>query len=207
MRSLSQSVISQAFSEEMQFKLEDAIINGTGAGQPLGILNSAAIVQASKDGADSGATISTNDVLAMWERLWSRSRSNAVWFIDQSVEKSLYPLTLGSGSLGQILMFTPPQAGGNGYGFRMMGRPVIPIEHGAVLGTPGDILLADMSQYLLIDKGAPRQDYSMHVNFLTDEGVFRFVYRVDGQPAWKKPLTPKSSGPTLSTFVSLQTRS
>lgn len=201
-----QSVISRAFSEEMMFKLEDSIINGTGAGQPLGILSSSATIQAAKDAGDSGATISTNDVLAMWERLWSRSRSNAVWFIDQSVEKNLYPLTLGSGSLGQILLFTPPAAGGNGYG-SMMGRPVIPHEHGAVLGTPGDIILADLSQYLLIDKGAPKQDYSMHVNFLTDEGVFRFTYRVDGEPAWKKPLTPKSGGPTQSTFVTLQTRS
>jgi HK97 family phage major capsid protein len=201
-----ESVISRAFAEEMMFKLEDSIINGTGAGQPLGVINSGAVIQAAKDGADSGATVSTNDILAMWERLWSRSRSNAVWFIDQSVEKALYPLTLGSPSLAQILMFTPPGANSSGYG-SMMGRPVIPHEHGAVLGTPGDIILADLSQYLLIDKGAPRQDYSMHVNFLTDEGVFRFVYRVDGQPSWKKPLTPKSGGPTLSTFVTLATRS
>ena len=89
----------------------------------------------------------------------------------------------------------------------LLGRPVIPVEHCAVLGTPGDVVLADLSQYLLIDKGAPRQDYSMHVNFLTDEGVFRFVYRVDGQPSWKKPLTPKSAGSTLSPFISLATRS
>lgn len=201
-----ESVISVAFGEEMTFKLEDAIINGTGAGQPLGVVNSGAVIQQAKDSGDTGATISTADVLGMWSRLWSRSRQSAVWFIDQSVEPKLYPLTLGSGSLAQILVYTPPGANGNKYG-SMLGRPVIPHEHGQVLGTPGDVILADMSQYVMIDKGGVRQDYSMHVNFLTDEGVFRFVYRVDGQTWWKKPLTPKSGGPTLSPFVTLATRS
>jgi HK97 family phage major capsid protein len=199
-----ESVISRAFAEEMTFKLEDALINGTGAGQPLGILNSGALIQQAKDSADSTATISTTDVLSMWSRLWARSRQSAAWFIDQSIEPKLYPLTLGSGTAVQLL-YTPPGNNGNQYGM-LLGRPVIPVEHCAALGTPGDIILADMSQYLLIDKGAPRQDYSMHVNFLTDEGVFRFVYRVDGQPSWKKPLTPKSGGSTLAPFVSLATR-
>jgi HK97 family phage major capsid protein len=199
-----ESVISRAFAEEMMFKLEDAIINGTGQGQPLGVLNSGAIIQQAKDSGDSTATVSTTDVLAMWSRLFSRNRQNAVWYVDQSVEPKLYPLTLGSGTAVQLL-YTPPGKDGNQYGM-LLGRPVIPIEHCAAVGTPGDIILADMSQYLLIDKGAPRQDYSMHVNFLTDEGVFRFVYRVDGQPAWKKPLTPKSGGSTLAPFVSLATR-
>jgi HK97 family phage major capsid protein len=200
-----EAVISQAFGQEMMFKVEDAILNGTGAGQPLGILNSGAVIQQAKDAADSGATITTTDVLNMWSRLWSRSRPNSAWFIDQSVEPKLYALTLGSGTAVQLL-YTPPGQNGNQYGM-LLGRPVIPVEHCAVLGTPGDVVLADLSQYLLIDKGAPRQDYSMHVNFLTDEGVFRFVYRVDGQPSWKKPLTPKSAGSTLSPFISLATRS
>jgi HK97 family phage major capsid protein len=199
-----EAVISQAFSEEITFKLEDAILNGTGAGQPLGVLSSAAVVQVAKDSGDSTATISTNDVLAMWSRLWARSRQSAVWFINQDVEPKLYPLTLGSGTAVQLL-YTPPGQNGNQYG-KLLGRDVIPTEHNATLGTPGDIVLADMSQYLLIDKGAPRQDYSIHVRFLNDEGVFRFVYRVDGQPAWKKPLTPKNGANTYAPFVSLATR-
>lgn len=200
-----ESVISQAFAEEMTFKLEDAIVNGTGAGQPLGLLNSAAVIEVAKDAGDTGATVSTNDVLAMWSRLFARSRQNSAWFINQDVEPKLYPLTLGSGTAVQLL-YTPPGKQGNQYGM-LLGRPVIPVEYCATLGTPGDILLADLSQYLLIDKGAPRQDYSIHVRFLNDEGVFRFVYRVDGQPAWKKPLTPKNGTSTLSPFISLATRS
>jgi HK97 family phage major capsid protein len=87
-----------------------------------------------------------------------------------------------------------------------MGRPVIPTEHNATLGTPGDIILADLTQYVMADKGAPTTASSIHVRFLNDETTFRFVYRVDGQPVWKKPLTPKNGTNTYSPFVALATR-
>lgn len=200
-------VISEAFPQEFTFKVEDAIINGTGAGQPLGLLNSGAVIQVAKDAADSSATISTNDVLAMWKRCWGRSRLNAVWLINQDVESALLPLTLGTGTAVQ-LMYTPPGGRGNEggqYGL-LMGRPVIPVEYCATLGTPGDIILGDLSQYIMSDKGAPEAASSIHVRFLNDETTFRFTYRVDGQPTWKKPLTPKNGTNTLSPFVDLATR-
>jgi HK97 family phage major capsid protein len=199
-----EAVISQAFAEELTFKVEDAIINGTGAGQPLGVINSGAVIQAAA-ASGSGIRFATADVLAMYARMWARSRSSSVWLINQDVEPFLYPLTLGSGT-AVILLYTPPGQNGNQYGM-LMGRPVIPVEHCATAGTPGDVILADLSQYLLIDKGAPRQDYSIHVRFLNDEGVFRFVYRVDGQPSWKKPLTPKNGLNTLAPFITLAARS
>jgi HK97 family phage major capsid protein len=204
-----EAVIMQAFPEEFTFKTEDAFFNGTGAGQPLGILNSGALITQAHDSGDSGDTISTADVLNMWNRCWGRSRQNAVWYIDQSVEPKLFALVLGSGTAVQLL-YTPPggsvQMPNNGQYGLLLGRPVIPVEHCAQLGSPGDIVLADMSQYVVIDKGAPQAASSIHVRFLNDETTFRFVYRIDGQPAWKKPLTPKSGGPTLSPFVILDDR-
>jgi HK97 family phage major capsid protein len=202
-----EAVIQKGFAEEMVFKVEDAIINGTGAGQPLGILNSGALITQAKDAADTGAVLTTNDVLAMDARLWVPSMKSAVWLADVTVKPQLFKLVLGAPSLGQILLYTPPNSANEGVGGMLMGKPVIFHEHGAVLGTPGDFILADLDQYVMIDKGGVRQDYSIHVNFLTDEGVFRFVYRVDGEPWWKKPLTPKSGGSTLSPFIDLATRS
>lgn len=202
-----EAVIMQAFPEEMTFKVEDAIVNGTGSGQPLGLMNSASLITVAKDVGDSGATVTTPDVLAMWQRLWGRSRQNAAWLINQDIESHLYPLTLGSGTAVQLL-YTPPGSNGNGgqYGL-LLGKPVIPVEHTATLGTPGDLILADLSQYLMIDKGAPQAASSIHVRFLNDETTFRFVYRVDGQSAWNKPLTPKNGSNTMSPFVVLAARS
>lgn len=202
-----QAVIMDAFPKEFTFKIEDAIISGTGAGQPLGLLNSGAVITVAKDSGDSTATISTNDVLNMYKRLFATSRQNAVWLMNQDVEAALYPLTLGTGTAVQLLYF-PPGTTMNPdplYG-RMLGKPVIPVEHCSTLGTPGDILLVDLSQYLLADKGAPEAASSIHVRFLNDETTFRFIVRADGQPAWKKPLTPKNGSSTQSPFISLATR-
>lgn len=201
-----EAVIMQAFPEEFTFKVEDAVFNGSGVGQPIGVLNSAAVITVSA-AAGSGIRVSTTDVLAMWARLFSRSQLNSAWFINQDVIPFLFPLTLGSGTAVQLL-YTPPGVNGNAgpYGL-LLGRPVIPVEHCATAGTPGDMVLADLSQYLMIDKGAPQAASSIHVRFLNDETTFRFVYRCDGQPVWKKPLTPKNGSNTLSPFIILSTRS
>jgi HK97 family phage major capsid protein len=209
-----EAVIMRTFPMEMNFKVEDAIINGNGSGQPLGILNSGAVLQVPKDSGDpAGPGVSTNDILAMWGHMWAPSRADAVWLINQDVETHLYPLTLGTGTAVQLLYFPPGYSGGMNnsppnpsmWG-RMLGRPVIPVEYCATLGTPGDILLLDLTQYVMADKGAPQAASSIHVRFLTDETTFRFMYRVDGQPVWKKPLTPKNGVNLLSPFISLAVR-
>jgi HK97 family phage major capsid protein len=204
------SYIEEVFPNEFGFKIDDAVINGSGAGLPLGVLNakSAATVVQAKDSGQATGTISTTNLLNMWARLWAPSRKNACWFINQSAEPQLYPLTLGSPSLGQILMYTPPGQNGNNspYGL-LFGRPVIPIEQTANLSTQGDIVLMDPTQYLLAQRNEVRADSSIHVAFLTGELALRFMVRLDGQCWWNKPLTPKAtSAPTLSPVVTLATR-
>jgi HK97 family phage major capsid protein len=200
-----ESLLVRGFTEEMLFAVEDAIFNGSGAGEPLGILTGGAAYEVTPDSGDSGATISTNDVLNMWQHLWPPSQAEAAWFINKDVEQKLYPLAMPAGT-ASVLLYTPPGQSGDRYG-RLLGRPVIPVEHCPTLGTPGDIILADLSQYVLIDKGGPTKNFSIHVNFLTDESVFRFTYRVDGQPVWKKPVTPKNGTNQLAPFVFLAARS
>jgi HK97 family phage major capsid protein len=89
----------------------------------------------------------------------------------------------------------------------LFGRPVLEIEQTATLGTVGDVVLADLSQYLMIEKGGMESASSIHVKFTTDETAFRFVMRVDGQPAWNQYLTPASGSTNyLSPFIALATR-
>jgi len=89
----------------------------------------------------------------------------------------------------------------------LYGRPIIAIEQAKTVGTVGDINLVDLSQYLLIDKGGIKSDMSIHVKFMYDESVFRFTYRVNGQPTWDSALTPANgTGSTLSPFVVLASR-
>jgi HK97 family phage major capsid protein len=201
-----QTYVSTVFPQEFAFKIDDAVLNGPGAGAPLGILTSAAAVVQAKDSGQATLTVSTTNILNMWSRLFGPSMKNAVWFINQSVIPQLFPLTLGSGTAVQLLYFPPGMNGNNGPWGKMLGRDVIPVEQCAALTSQGDIVLADMSQYILGQKGGLRADSSMHVAFLTGEMAFRFMLRIDGQPTWKKPLTPYKGSTTLSPFVTLAAR-
>ncbi len=200
-----ESVIMQGFAEEFGFKVDDALINGTGAGQPLGILNSPALVTIAKEAGQAATTLVTENIINMRARLWARSRPNSVWLINQDVEKELHKLSLPMGTGGVPVYL--PASGLSGLMYdTLYGRPVIPIEQCATLGTVGDIILADFSQYLLIDRSAMQSAVSIHVRFLYDESVFRFIYRVDGEPVWNKPLTPFKGTNTQSPFVTLAAR-
>lgn len=195
-----EAVIRQAFAEEFGFKIDDAILSGSGEGEPLGILNSGAIVTVAKEASQTD-TIIVENLIKMWNRLWSRSRANAVWYINQELEPYLYTLKIGDKPV-----YIP--AGGlseKPYG-TLFGRPVVPIEQCSAAGEVGDIILADIGQYLLIDKGGIKSESSIHVRFLYDENVFRFIYRVDGKPIWTKPLTPYKGSATVSPFVTLAKR-
>lgn len=201
-----ESIIREGFAEEIAFKVEDAIINGDGAGKPLGIINGPCLVSVAKETGQAATTIVTENVIKMWARMWGKSRSNAVWLINQDIEPQLYTMSLAVGTGGVPVYMPANGISGKPYGM-LMGRPVMPCEYCATLGTQGDIILADFSQYALIDKGAPEAATSIHVQFTTDETAFRFVYRTDGQPTWNSALTPFKGSNTLSPFVVLDTRS
>lgn len=200
------SIIQQAFAEEFGFMLDDGCINGTGVGQPLGIMNSPCIVQVNKETGQLAATVEFANIVNMWSRMYARSRPNAVWFINQDVEPQLFQMGIMVGTGGSPVYLPPGGASAQPYG-TLFGRPVIAIEQCQTLGTAGDIILADFSQFVIVDKGAMQSASSIHVRFVNDESVFRFVYRVDGMPLWNTALTPFKGSNTLSPFIRLQTRS
>ena len=199
------SVISMGFGEEFGFKMDDALVNGDGAGKPLGILAAPCLVSVPKESGQPADTVVTENIVRMWSRMWSRSRPNAVWFINQDIEPQLFTMSLSVGT-GGIPVYMPANGLSDSPYGRLMGRPVIPLEQCGTLGDVGDIILADYSQYLLIDKGAMDSASSIHVKFVTDETAFRFVYRVNGQPWWNAPLTPFKGTATKSPFVTLAAR-
>ena len=199
-------MIDNGFKDEIQFKLLDAIINGSGAGQPLGILNSGCMVSVGKQVGQSADTIVYENVLEMWSRLMAASRPNSVWMINQDCEPQLHQMSIAIGTGGAPVYL--PQGGLSGSPFStLFGRPVIPMEQVPKVGDTGDIILADMSKYIACDKGGIKNDVSMHVQFLTDQQVFRAIYRFDGQPMLGSAITPFSgSSNTLSHFVKLDAR-
>ena len=200
-----EAIINYAFQMEFTYQLEDAVINGTGAGQPLGILNSPALITVAEEAGQVAGTIVSENIVNMWSRMWAPSRKNAVWFINQDCEPQLHSMYVAVGATGVPVYLPAGGLSASPYA-TLYGRPVIPVEYCQTVGTLGDIIFADLSQYWMIDKGGMQQAQSIHVNFLYDETVFRFVYRADGQSSWPGALTPANSALTLSPFVALETR-
>lgn len=201
------NVLTQAFADELRFKLDDAIFRGDGAGKPLGIIKSGALVSQAAEGGQTADTVVFDNVIKMWSRLLASSRANAVWLINQELEPQLYSMYLAIGTGGVPVYMPASGVSGSQYA-TLFGRPVIPIEHASAPGDVGDIVLADLSKYLLIDKGGMNFASSMHVKFEYDEMAFRVTYRVDGQPLFDKAITPYkgTAGTARSPFVALAAR-
>jgi HK97 family phage major capsid protein len=201
-----ESEVNDVVPQEFAFRIEDGIFNGPGNGQPFGFMNAPALIVVLKEAAQAANTVVAANIMKIWSRMWGKSRQNAVWLYDQSIEPQLFQMTITTGTGISTPIYMPPGGlSSSPYG-TLFGRPMIPTEYNAALTSQGDIVLADLSQYKVADKGALVAASSMHVNFLKDEMCFRFTQRLDGQPLWNTALTPKNGGPTLSPFVTLQAR-
>lgn len=196
-------ILTTGFTNEIIFKVEDAIFAGDGAGKPHGYTQANAIITIDKETSQAADTVVTENLKKMWARMDVRSRANAVWYINQDVEPALDDLvkTIGTGGI-EPNWVTYADAGV----LRIKGRPVQVLEYSSTLGDLNDITLADMSQYGLIDQGGIQQSQSLHVKFIEGEMTFKATYSVDGGSLWKEALTPYKGTNTTSPFVNLAAR-
>lgn len=200
-----EAYINDKLPEELRFKAEDAIVNGTGANMPLGFLNSGAVITVDEETGQAADTVVAENIWKMYSRMWAPSIPRAVWLISQDVWPQLFQLSLAVGT-GGVGLFLPPGGMSSAPYGTLLGRPVLPVEYADKLGDANDIMFVDLSQYQMISKGGVQADSSMHVRFLYGENTFRFIYRVDGQPTWNSALTPFNGGATVSPFISLAER-
>lgn len=203
-----EATVSNAFIKAMDFKLQDGIINGTGAGMPLGVLNAGCLVAVAKEAGQAADTIVAENIMKMYARRFASLTGNYAWYYNQNIEPQLYQLSLAVGT-GGIPLYMPPGGMSETPYSRIMGLPAYAIEQAAVLGDQGDIILADFQDgYVLAEKGGVKTDMSIHVRFAYDETALRFVLRVDGQPWRASALTPYKGGAsdTQSHFITLAER-
>ena len=216
-----ESIINGLVAKEFAFKADDMIINGAGSSNvPLGILAGGGLVTVAKESGQAAATVNIDNILKMRNSLIAQCRKGAKWYVNQDVEAALLKLALPTGSIAStgasaveeiagsfgVPVYTWPGQYGNPEGM-MFGMPVVPIEQCAALGTKGDIILADMSQYLIVEKAAGiTRQVSMHIRFDYDESVIKFSWRLGGRPDWGSAITPYKGSTSRSPYVALATR-
>lgn len=175
--------------EEMNF------LRGSGAAQPLGILNCDARVQVARNGG--GNAFELEDAAKMLARMMPGSRGRAVWMMNQEIIPDLVTMTNG-----QVQAWQPALREGMPDTF--LGRPLIWNEHMSASGEEGDVALVDWMYYIIADRMALTMRASEHEEFSDDMTVMRGVTRFDSQPWLDTPLTPAQGDDKLSPFVILQ---
>lgn len=194
------SYVNRKAPEKIVFRVNDAIINGTGAGMPLGILKSPGTVEVAKETSQTADTVNFNNIIKMYSALTPAARSKARWIVNPDVEQQLMTMSFpGTGTA--VPAYLPPGGlSASPYG-TLLGRPIITSEACSALGDKGDVIFGDFSSYLSVVKaGGVRSDVSIHIWFDYDITAFRFILRVGGQPWWNSTITAYKSGSSARGF-------
>ena len=205
------TLLQKYMVESLGQKLDSLFINSPAPATPLGIIGAPCTVSVAKETSQVAATVVPQNLAKMIARLAPGSFKRAVWLAHPSVLASLFVMATvvknvaGSENVGG---FGPNWFTVNADGtMALLGRPLIVSDRCAPLGTVGDIILADLSQYLIGIRGDARLAVDNSVGFKSDEIYFRLTLRVDGCPLLATAITPRKGADTLSPFVILATRS
>jgi HK97 family phage major capsid protein len=200
------AVLENAFASEIAFKLDDAIWRGNGAGMPLGFsvqnYGSRLLVEVAKKTGQAADTFVIENATSMLSRLLRDPGDRIAWFCNPDTIGQFPLLTVGT---QPVFLPNNSAVGSMQYG-TFFGFPVIVVEQAETLGDAGDIVLANMSKYVMITQGGLRAAQSMHVRFIYDEMTFKWSFDANGQSSVKQPITPFKGSNTLSPFVTTAAR-
>ena len=137
----------------------------------------------------------------MFSRLSPASFRGAIWVTHVSCLPSLMKVSVPVGTAGSI---APQALNERAPGvYTLFGLPCLFTEKSQPLGTLGDLMLCDFSQYYIGLKSDMRIDKSVHLGFRRNKTTFRIQTRIDGSPVLSAPETPPNSADTVSPFIVL----
>lgn len=159
-------------SEDYQF------LRGNGVSKPQGVIGSACEIAYNRAVASQ---IAYADIVGMLARL--RSDSGSVWIASRTTIPQLANVR-DTGNNNLFIMNATL-----GVPASLMGIPLIFNERSPALGTKGDLVLADLSYYLIKDGSGPFVSASEHVYFRNNKTVIKAFWNVDGKP-WLSEAIP-----------------
>ncbi len=193
--------LTRKAGQAIRYKANEAIVNGTGAGQPLGWFTSSAKVSVAKEGSQAADTVKAENVAKMFARCINPGMG--IWYINQDVLPQLLTMTLGN----NVVWMPPSNSFQNAPGGFLFGRPVRFLENCATVGDQGDIQFVNPKGYYAITRSSePEFASSIHLFFDYGLQAFRWTFRLNGQPFLSAPISPAKGSTTRSHFVVLDAR-
>ena len=194
--------LEMAIKKSLSLGMDYYLLQGVGAGQPLGVINSPGVISVAKETGQKADTLCVENVSKMYSRMYPAGRSKAVWIANETCLPSLMiNMTVAIGTGGSwVNLFNES----NGT-FSIFGRPVIFTPNLPVLGDANDIIFVDLSQYSMGLRRDLRIEKSNIPGWTQDLVSYRVLVRFDGQGTWSDELTPRN-GLSLSWCVGLAER-
>lgn len=170
---------------------DDAFISGDGTGRPLGFLaaGTTARIDVPRETANS---ISYVDVLKLEEAAFGR---DGIYVCSRKARTILSQL---KDDAGQYIYRGPR----DGFPATLNGRPIIMHDAMPALGQLGDLVLVDLSYYLIKDGFGIAVDASPHPKFVENQTIIKAFTNVDGK-AWLTAPLKTRAGDSVSPFVAL----
>jgi HK97 family phage major capsid protein len=198
------AIIEAGFRDQFAHKILSEKLRGLGGSQLLGILTA---LDASSLGPTVAVTRTTTstldalDVVNMRAQCWGFDQ--AIWIANHdcypNLSKAAIVVLSGSTPAGIVSIYQPSLQ--EGRPDMLLGRPIFYSEYASTLGSAGDLILGNWSQYLEGLYQPLQSAESVHVRFLNHERTFKFWLRNCGAPWWRTALTPNQSTTKLSPFV------
>jgi predicted phage gp36 major capsid-like protein len=197
--------LPRIIGEGLSWYEEDLWVNGSGVGEPQGLIYAPGAVQ--QDRTTSNAVV-MGDLVAMIKALHPQAeRGNAVWLLSDTVFSQLLDMYLNVNSATSGLV-PPPEwltFSETLNCWRLLGIPAFPTDHQPALGSTGDVILGDLSLYLIGDRGMMTVEVSAKgPGFGSDTSNVRVRHRIDGRYWLQAPVTTEQ-GQTVSPLVVLNT--
>ena len=192
-----EALLARLFAGAISNEHDWAFINGTGAGQPLGVVTASGgngptiIVPPAVPGA-----IGIADIFNM---LTAFTGQNPIWLAHQSTMPEILGLAGPAGNPSYVWIAN----GRDAAPVSLMGFPIYFIENCPTRGEPGSLILADWSKYVVGERKATTIDASTDYRFAYDITTWRAVSRIDGRPWLRHPLTLRDGVTQVSPFVIL----
>jgi HK97 family phage major capsid protein len=195
--------LERALKTSVGYGLENAFTNGTGAGQPLGLVNDPAIQTITKEVGAAADTVQFESITKLYARMYPAGRSKAVWLCNDTVLPALLTqLNVAIGTSGSWVNVFDTSSNGK---FSLLGRPVLFTPHLPILGDANDILFADLSQYAIGLRREMRIERSNIPQWTTDQVSYRVITRIDAQGTWGTAYSP-DNGDDMSWIVAMPER-
>ncbi|MCK8826400.1 phage major capsid protein [Natroniella acetigena] len=165
---------------------------GTGVGTPLGVLEAPATKFINRAGANE---IVYQDIVSMYSSM--KMGGSAIITTTQTALPQLMQL---EDTQGNLIWQPNAREGAPG---SLLGIPVILNERSKTLGNKGDIMMMDLSYYMIKDGFGIAVDASEHVHFRKNKTVIKAFWNVDGQPWLKDKILLEDGETEVSPFVGL----